>query len=271
MPYIEKVEITIDPSGSGDKKFFSKVLNSNLEPWTIYDSQCGIAIEDFGLDVNQWKGTLWDLLGFSYKQFHSSTNNRLQRIDNTNLNDLSVITTNANVLNEKSQAYSQNMWGVPLYNNMMPLVGSIVDKHDTFKTTYFPPIIVQCDSVDIVADNLPTRMIRGYYTIRSNLLSDTPFIGGKINNTTMPIIGIVDKINGDGDFYFGSESSLEFTITKPLRLASLTCSIHDPDGSYANCSEQNTILFKIQKNKVVSFNVVQDIIQQNKGKVPAFL
>ena len=111
-------------------------------------------------------------------------------------------------------------------------------------------------------------MIRGYYTIRSNLLSETPFIGGKINNTTMPIIGMVDKINGDGDFYFGQESSLQFTITKPLKLASLTCSIHDPDGSYANTSEQNTVLFKIQKNKKATFNVLQQILQENEGKTP---
>lgn len=270
MPYIDKKLVTINENGS-DKNFYSKVLNANLEAWTIYDAQCGIAIEDFGLDEDEWAGTLWDLLGFSYKQFHSSTNTRLKRIDNTNLNDLSVITTNANVLNEKSQAYSQNMWGAPLYNNMMPLVGSIVDKHGAFVVSYFPPIVVGCDSVDIVADNLPTRMIRGYYTIRSNILQDAPFIGGKVNNTQMPIIGVVNKINGTGDFYTQEEGSLDFTITKPLRLASLTCSVHDPDGSYANTSEQNTILFKIQKNKNVSFNVVQEIIQENKGKIPPFL
>ena len=163
------------------------------------------------------------------------------------------------------------MWEIPLYNNMMPLVASIVDKDDDFEVVHFPEIIVEANSIDIVADNLPTRMIRGYYTIRSNLITDTPFIGGKVNNTNLPIIGVVDKINAEGDFYYGTESSLEFTITKPLRLASLTCSIHDPDGSYANTSEQNTVLFKIQKNKIVSFNVVEDIIQQNKGKIPSFL
>jgi hypothetical protein len=96
-----------------------------------------------------------------------------------------------------------------------------------------PQIIHRTQSIQIIADNLPTRMIRGYYTIRSNILEGTPFIGGKVNNTTMPIIGVVDKINGDGDFYFGQESSLTFTITKPIRLASLTIGIHDPDGSYA--------------------------------------
>tara|TARA_R100000805_G_scaffold26_3_gene45 strand:- start:8228 stop:11104 length:2877 start_codon:yes stop_codon:yes gene_type:complete len=270
MPYVADVNVTINKTGQ-DHVYTTHKFNSNLEPWTIYDAQCGVAIEDFGLTENEWTGTLWDLLGFSYTQFHSSTNTRLQRIDNSNVNSLSVITTNAKIPGDKSQGYSQNLWEAPLYNNMMPLVASLLDKNGTFEVVHFPEIIVEANSMDIVADNLPTRMIRGYYTIRSNILQDAPFIGGKVNNTQMPIIGIVNKINGTGDFYTQEESSLDFTITKPLRLASLTCSVHDPDGSYANTSEQNTILFKIQKNRNVSFNVVEEIIQENKGKVPAFL
>ena len=151
---------------------------------------------------------------------------------------------------------------------MLQRTGILRDKHNVYQVAYYPYLVVKTSSIQIVADRLPTRMIRGYYTIRSNLLSETPFIGGKKNNTTMPIIGMVDKINGDGDFYFGQESSLQFTVTKPLKLASLTCSIHDPDGSYANTSEQNTVLFKIQKDRNVTFNVLQQILEENKGKTP---
>lgn len=268
QPYIRDKSFTISGLGGADKKVTSSVLNENLEPWTIYDSLSGINIEDFGLTENKWTGTLWDLLGFSYQQFHSKTNNRLKRIDNDNKQDLSVITTNAKIPEGQTKFFSQNMFGVPLYNNMLQRTGIKQDKNNLYQVSYYPPIIAKTSSIELVADRLPTRMIRGYYTIRSNLITETPFIGGKDNNTTMPIIGMVDKINGDGDFYFGQESSLEFTITKPLRLASLTCSIHDPDGSYANTSEQNTILFKIQKHRKVSFNVLQEILQENNGKVP---
>ena len=121
---------------------------------------------------------------------------------------------------------------------MIPDIATLFFEESGTKTTravsYYPEIINNANSVEIVAEKLPTRMIRGYYTIRSNILEDNPFIGGKKNNVKMNIVGIVDKINGDGDFYFGQESSLEFTITKPLRLASITCSVHDPDGSYSN-------------------------------------
>ena len=267
VPYVEGVKIQSDHSNASTLSYSHK-LNENLEPWQIYDSLGGIFISDFNLSENEWTGTLWDLLGFTYKQFHSSSNTRNLRVDGTNSNDLSIITTNAQFDIGDIKTLYQNYFGVPLYKNMIPNIATLFFEASSTKTdrvvSYYPEIINEAQSVEIVAEKLPTRMIRGYYAIRSNILQDTPFIGGKVNNTTMPIIGIVDKINGDGDFYFGQESSLQFTITKPLRLASITCSIHDPDGSYANTSEQNTILLKIEKTKNVSFNVVQELLQESK-------
>jgi len=267
MPYVEQTNITITKNGS-DHVYGAKEINENLEPWTIYDSLCGVNIEDFGLTEKQWSGTLWDLLGFSYKQFHSETNNRLKRITYENANDLSVITTNAEVNEGDTKIYNQNLFGVPMLKNMIPLTGVLKDKNGVHKNSYKPPIIQKTQSIRLIADNLPTRMIRGYYTIRSNIMEETPFIGGKKNNVTMPIVSIVDKINGDGDFYFQQESSLQFTITKPLRLASITCSVHDPDGSYANVSEQSTILFKVQKDVRNTFNVAQELLEEEQQQQP---
>ena len=262
MP-IEFQDISINISTNGSTKTYrSKRLNDNLEPWTIYDSLCGINIEDFALTEKQWTGSLWDLLGFSYKQFHSSVNNRLKRINYTNANDLSVVTTNAEINEGDTKLYNQNLFGAPMLKNMLPLTAMMLDENGIEKNAYNCPIVQKTESIRIIADNLPTRMIRGYYTIRSNIMEETSFIGGKKNNTTMPIVSVVDKINGDGDFYFQQESSLEFTITKPLRLASVMCSIHDPDGSYANVSEQSTILFKIQKDRRNTFNVAQELLQE---------
>jgi hypothetical protein len=127
----------------------------------------------------------------------------------------------------------------------------------------FPPITHKTQSLTILADNLPARMLRGYYTIRSDILQGTPFIGGKRNNTVMPIIGIVDKENADGDFYFQQESSLSFTVTKAMRLASVSISIHDPSGEYASVSKQSTVLFKIIRNKITNFNIAEEFLKEN--------
>ena len=186
------------------------------------------------------------------------------KTNNKNTDSLYPITTNADIGPADSKIYVQNGWGVPLYNNMMPLATN--HAADPQRKNYYPPIDQKTTSILIKALTVPTRMIRGYYTIRSNILSGAPFVGGKVNNTRMPIVGIVNKISNFGDFTFGEDSSLEFTTTKAMRLASVSCSIHDPDGSFARCGDQSTVLFKVQKNKNVTYNIVQEILQQNKGK-----
>ena len=262
-PYI------LDPPSAqqnGSAKLKSTYMNTNLEPWRIYDSLTGVLIEDFNLTAEEWQGTLWELLGFTYKQFHSTKNTRLSYISYDNANDLSIIATNAEVNEGDTKIYNQNMYGTPLFSNMLPIGATFNDNSSNVFLRYYPEIKQKTQSIQIIADNLPTRMIRGYYTIRSNLITDTPFIGGKVNNTQMPIIGIVNKINNFGDFVFGEQSDLVFTLTKPLRLASLTCSIHDPDGSYARVSEQSTILFKLEKDRKITYNVAQEILQEQQQK-----
>tara|TARA_R110002110_G_scaffold172_1_gene678 strand:+ start:170 stop:3088 length:2919 start_codon:yes stop_codon:yes gene_type:complete len=260
--------------GKGPTKPTAMPFNTNLQAWQIYDSLCGIFITDWKLSETEWEGTLMDLLGFTYNQFNNSNQNtRLERIDNSNINNLSIVTTNALVQQSDSKIYVQNMWSTQLFNNMLPTGGTIFDKKVTVSpyngsnmVTHFPEIIKATSSIQIVAENLPTRMIRGYYTIRSNILQGAPFVGGKQNNTTLPIIGIVNKENAGGDFYFQGETSMEFTITKPMKLSSLTTSVCDPDGSYAKCSKQSTVLFKIQKTRRQTFDIVAEIMANEKKK-----
>jgi len=272
MPYVEPYNLSQRITNSGTAITVPR-HNMNIERWKIYDMLSGIFIDTIGVPENIWNDTLWGLLGFTYAQFHSNTNNRLVRVGVGNVNDLSVITTNAEVLESETKIYSTNWAGTPMLNGMITTPTNIFWWDATYsnivhQTQIYPSIVHKCGSMVILAQNLPTRMIRGYYTIRSNILEGTPFIGGKVNNTTLPIIGVVDKINGDGDFYFGQESSLSFTITKPIRIASVSISIHDPDGSYARTSEQSTILFKVTKPKQVVFNVLDQILQMNKSQQP---
>ena len=259
-PYVANFSLT--GYSAPAKTISGSRFNANLEPWRVYDCLTGIMIEDFGLSETEWSRSIWGLMGFSYKQFHSASNTRLSVIDFNNANDLSIVTTNSQIDEGDIKIYTQNMFGVPLFYNRLPFGGIIFDKDDKPNVRYLPEIIQKTHSIEIIADNLPTRMIRGYYTLRSNILQNTPFIGGKVNNTTMPIIGVVNRINNYGDFVFGEESSLQFTITKPLKLASISCSIHDPDGSYANTSEQSTILFKIERNRVVTFDIAQELLEE---------
>lgn len=273
-PYLDSVSLLSYTTFGLDDKYKFNRINDNYQKQLPYDQLSGILVDDYGIDETEWEDSLWGLLGFSYEQFHDTSANRLTRVQSGNVAKLSYLTTNSEIVEGDTKIMATNYVGTPLYNGMVSTPVSIRDYNaspppearPTVKAQYalFPPIIHKTQSMNIQAVNLPTRMIRGYYTIRSNILENTPFIGGKVNNTDMPIIGIVDKINGDGDFYFGQEGSLTFTITKPLRLASLTIGIHDPDGSYSRTSEQSTILFKIEKPVEATFNVIQEILEENK-------
>ena len=274
MPYVSEKITYINGSHIDQNAYIVEAFNENLTQWQIYDASCGIFIEDFGLSEQEWTGSFWERLGFSYRQFHNPSNTRLDRVEKGNANNLSIITTNSEVDEGDTKILSQNMYKAIFYNNMIPRGGTlntIVEGTEAGHETvlYLPEIIQKTQSISLIADNLPTRMIRGYYTIRSNIIEQNPFVGGKKDNTIMPICGIVNKINGAGDFYQQEGSEVSFTITKPMRLASIKCSIHDPDGSYANSNEQNTVLFKVVKQKNFTFNVVQELIQQNGGKMPA--
>jgi hypothetical protein len=129
----------------------------------------------------------------------------------------------------------------------------------------FPNIVQKTTSTNLVADNFPRSMLRGYYTIRSDLIADSLFVGGQSNITNMPIVGVVTKENPQNDFYFGV-GDVEFTIGKPTRLSSIRVSIHDPNGSYANVDKNSAVIFKVQRQMNVSFNIAQEILASEKGK-----
>jgi hypothetical protein len=273
LPYVMPINwFNPDPANE-----FLYPFNRNYEAYTIYDSLCGIFIEDFGYDEDTWDSGLWGLLGFTYDQVHSTTNNRNSRVNNLNVTDLKYTTTNAEVVGSDTKAWITNDNSVSLYTDNIPSPmmiysydgdGAYNGDDGVADICHFPQIVQKTSSVKIPAIKYPTSMIKGYYTIRSDIVPDSIFVGGKSNITNMPIVAMVDKMNPQSDYYFGSESSVTFTILKPTRLSSITVSINDPDGSYANVNNSSAIIFKVQRQMNTSFNIAQQILEADKGKKP---
>lgn len=256
-------------------------FNRCYEAFTIFDSKSGIFFEDMGYDEDTWEEGLWGIMGFSYEQFNSSINNRNKRVDNSNVNDLMVPTTNAFIQSTDTKTWNVNENSIPLYTDNIPTTFNLFTYKDdgSYETdvtpppdidfhnlTVYPPINQKTTSIQLVARNFPTSMIKGYYTIRSDIVPQSVFVGGKSNITNMPIVGIANKENPQSDYYFGGESNIEFTIGKPTKLSSITCSIHDPDGSYANVNNSSSIIFKIQRQINTSFNIIDEILQNENKK-----
>ena len=253
-------------------------FNKNYQPYTVYDSRSGIFFEDMGYDADSWDSGLWGIMGFSYDQFNSTENNRLNRVDNTNINSLKYPTTNADIKATNTKNWTTNPAGIPHFGDTMPAPFSyyVYDQNGSFEflgeprmdnIPAYPPINIKCSSIKLIAERFPVSMIRGYYTVRSDIVPRSIFVGGRDNITNMPIVGVVNKENPQSDYYFGGQSDIQFTIGKPTKLSSITVGIFDPDGSYANVNDSSSVLFKIERQVNTSFNVIEEILaEENKAK-----
>ena len=253
-------------------------LNRNLIPYEVYDSKTGIFIEDWGYDESTWDQGLWATLGFTYAQFHSKNNNRLQRIAKQNSNSLSVLTTNSEMLISDTKVRAMTPLGHPTYSLSIEhpwamtgtaLISSkdVVAPGGTEKASWgqanYTEIQQNTKSIEIRAQQLPKSMVNGYYGIRSDIMSECGFSAG--NRATLPMLGVVNKTNAVGDFYFGTESDISFVANKHARISAVNIKITDPDGSYATCSPDSTILIKVSKPRKAIYDIAAEILAEEQS------
>ena len=265
--------------------------NFNLTQWTaIFDASSGIMFNSFGgvEGVRKyWHKTLWGLLGFSYDQFNykytddKDTNykNRLNvnsRLNPDNQGQTPEIFTNASVKTSDISLYSVNMYGADLFTQGgissggnwhagADLNGKLNKKVDTMAINN-PAISVDAVSVSLKADRQPTKMLRPYYLIKSNIVGDMKYIGAGHSTDggqQLPIIGVVNKENGFGDFYFQTDQKAVFTITSDTTLSEIKTSIHDPDMSSARVDKNSAVLYMVQKTNTNNLNIIPGLLQTN--------
>ena len=255
-------------------------LDENIVPYTIMDSHSGIFFEDYGCDEKNWTKSLWELLGFSYNQFHQNTNNRLVRTHNVGLTT-STPTTNAQIntadFRNFGTVFSGSTTAESKYNptfepERIPsphwdfferATGAHMPSTTTNPALYglqnFVEIVQSCSSVNITADNLPRKMISPIYCIKSDILSPA-YIGGQKGTSQLPVVAVVPKDNGYGDFYTGMGTDV-FTNTQERTIQNIHIDICDADGTASRVDDSCCVIFKIQKEIPSNINILDDIIK----------
>ncbi len=287
IPYNNVFKIVNASDYSGSDMVAEK--DNNITPYSIMDAQAGIYIEDYGCDEANWSQSLWELLGFTYDQFHN-VGSRLQRFNDTSIST-STPTTNAVIRTEDlSNGVVRGKSSIPIHNTLE--VNYPFWRYDIGKTpngvtddyldrvTYyaktqshaeaFPgyqqyPSVVQSDVVSTILEavNLPRKMLSPIYLIKSDLLSPI-FIGGREGTSTLPVIGVVDKSSGYGDFYTGARDSTIFTNTIPRTIQNVKTSIVDADGSDSRVDDSCCVIYKITKQIKNNSVVLQNILNPPK-------
>ena len=263
-------------------------LNQAITPYAIMDAHGGISLNVGGsYDEETFNDGLFGLLGFTYKQTHPSlinnVNNRLARITNTNLYNLEWITTNAQIVETQIQNFVVNRYGAIMFSGQVPtpiiLEGWVnqkpgetggTAKHPARLSSYtiYPPIVETTSSIVVTGELLPRRMVRPYYCIRSDLVlhERQKYIGGKDSGDKLPIIAVVNKENGDGDYFFSVDSPIQFTITNDMNISSIKTSIHDPDQSLASVGDGCCVVYRVERNKVLDNSIVEEILKNKMKK-----
>ena len=240
------------------------LFNPNLEKWKTYDADCGIFIEDFGVSEEKWSNSFWGILGFTWEQFNNNTvvDRQHRSNDESTMTIGSSFTTNANVESGDMNKLRVNIFGAVLYTNQVPVQMSMDgDKKFNGGIPIAPAITNTAVSSQINAERLPRKMINPYFLIRSNIVGDNNYQGGVDGGQLLPIVYVVNKENGFGDFYFQSSSQLEFTITESRMLTEISTSIHNPDMTLATVDNTSAIIYKITKQIATDLNVAQSILQ----------
>jgi hypothetical protein len=270
-PYPE-ANFNEDSATAHERKISS--MNRNIQPWAIIDTPCGVFINDFGYTKEQFSTGLWGILGWTYESLQSETtgeNNRLQRVDNTNRNQLSIPTTNSDIVSSDTRNYIVNQYGAVYYTQQLPtpsIVGGVkTNNHVTAGRQQFtPPITQATTSIGLVAPNLPRKMLKPYYCIRSDIIDKPHYLGGEDNEAKLPVVAVCDKQYSSTDFVFSSESDYVFTITKKKTITSITTSIHDPNQSFSRVNNDSAVIYKISRNITNRLDISQQIMEATQKK-----
>mgnify|MGYP003656880168 CR=1 FL=1 len=268
--YDTTAEIADVPGTPSGYKTEITIHNSNIDTQTVFDATSGLFIEDFGMSEEYWDKSLWGLMGFTYEQFHpkNPTNKQTRITNEQTANDMGTPTTCQRITMSDSLEWTRNIFDKPTFEPR-PSTFQVPYSHTaSFPTDWFhnvtPEIVVSGSSVAITAGRLPTKTLRPYFTIRSDIIQQSNFIGSNDSGQPLQVIGIVDKMNGQGDFFFQQSSELVFTNTIPRTINMIKTSIHDPDGRLANVDKNSSVLYRINKHINADLTPVNTLMESKK-------
>ena len=248
----------------------STIFSQQMEAWIVYDTQCGIFIEEFVVPQFDWNTNLIAVMGFRYDQINPGSTDRQTRVqDYKTAGDMLVPTTNAKINEADIIEYSRNGFNSNIYNQDLTSVlartsGGASNGYNQYPAITFPNV----SSTVISAQELPTKSLKPYYTIRSDLVQSANWIAGSNSVSAGPssraVVAIVDKVNGYADFYTQESSQLLFTNTVPRVITSIRSSIHDPDGTFADVDLNSSIIYMIKHKVQTDLTPVQTLLESKK-------
>lgn len=227
--------------------------------WALMSAQTGVGIVgvsnangavNHSSPSDEWTDCLWAKMGYELEDLLPVFTNA-QLLYNSNLyrksvlqnslhtkyiNQCSPLTTNGVVATDQMVSLVTNQSGLPLF--LAP--GSIRNVGQASLEQIADYIIPQ---------NAPARFTYSHLVIYSDIVPHGSYIGSK-QNSEIPAVGYVTKSYVTGNYIYGQESPLVFTVERPYQISDILVDIRLPDGRPANLQPYSTVIFRVIKNKV---------------------
>lgn len=257
-PYFDAVPLQL--TGTDEPEMFA-YNNPYVRQGSIIDSHSGIFLDQFGIDEKNWEKSFWGICGFTFNDLNTneSKGSINERVVSGQSSDISIITTNQDIENSSHDEWFGPVTGVANHKPCLPFptLVSFTTVGHTNRYQLLAPIEVESISAKIEATNLPSKTLRPYFTIRSDIITDDKYKGH--DKALMPVVEVLQKESQYGDFFYG-EGSIEFTNTFPRTITSIKTQICDPNGNLANISPNSAIMYKIQKVNNANLNVAEEVL-----------
>ena len=242
-------------------------VDQNVRPFPEISSQSGIglieilairkarsdALTDTILNVDSkldYKGTLFDKLGFDIEQLHPPINfAENHQFNRSNYNkfvgrDKSLLqkqenmvypfTTNAYISGSEQIGMVKNVKGSEMVN-----LGA---------TNTFQAVFTNAESDELVARQLPKKLDFSYLVVYSNIIPNTNYYSAQ--SVKVPAMAYVTRSIATGDFFFSSDNPT-YIVDKPYIITNFETRIVLPNGADAEIEDNSTIIYKIVKQKTL--------------------
>lgn len=240
------------------------VKNKTTDEWEVIDYNDDNDIQ------NKFNNSLWERLGFVYKDFINkngqSTFIYTERLHNSTIKrgeDISYfpypITTNAQF--DTAISISLDV-GIASVN---------APKFSLGTERMQPNIAITSQTANLYASNLPQKLEYPYWLIQSDIIEGCKF-NSENNGSEDNIMALCNRAYVSGDFAFSFAPDYKFTATKDYVITGIKTRILNPDLTPANINDKTSVIYKIESpipmftNQVKPASLEQQHTPQEKTK-----
>ena len=208
-------------------------------------------------NTDAFKSTLFSKLGFKIEQilplagsvqgeFNRDNYNRFlgtnQSIYKKQENMIKPFTTNGFISAFAMVAGVQNNANMPMEN-----LGTLATAVNSGPN----PANIDCESDELIAIDLPSKLDFSYLVVNSDIVQNTQFYGGASGQQKVPAMAYISRNYSEGDYFYSFTTNWSYTADRDYVISEINTNITLPNGEPAPIEPNSSVIYKITKPKIL--------------------